>query len=52
MVVELVKDENINYIIDQIRQKKITIVSVKPIKISLEQSFIETVTENENERQS
>lgn len=45
LVVELLKDEHINDIIDQIRQKKIAIVSVKPLKISLEQSFIETVSE-------
>jgi ABC-2 type transport system ATP-binding protein len=51
LVVELTKDEHINFIIDQIRQKKISIVSVKPIKISLEQSFIETVR-SESEKAS
>lgn len=43
MVVELVNEDAINHIIDQIRIKKIPIVSVKPLKISLEQSFMETI---------
>lgn len=43
LVVELIKEDGINHIIDQIRIKKIPIVSVKPLKISLEQSFMETI---------
>ncbi|RKX19812.1 MAG: ABC transporter ATP-binding protein [Candidatus Zixiibacteriota bacterium] len=44
MLVELKELEYINDIIDLIRIKKISIRSVKPLKISLEQSFIETVS--------
>ena len=43
MLVELKELEYINDIIDLIRIKKISIRSVKPLKITLEQSFIETV---------
>ena len=46
MVVELKDNKDINWIIDQIRAKNIPIISVKPTKISLEQSFIETVTDS------
>ncbi len=44
MVVELVDESKINWVIDALRHKKISIRVVKPIKITLEQSFIETVT--------
>lgn len=47
MTVELTKQENINYIIDLLRLKKISIVSVKPVKVSLEQSFLETITSDQ-----
>ena len=50
MIVELVDQGKINWMIDSIRMKKIAIKAVKPIKISLEQSFIETVTENKGEK--
>ncbi len=43
MLVELNKDEDINYIIDQLRLKRINIQAVRPVKISLEQSFFEAV---------
>jgi len=43
LIAELVKEENINYVIDRLRMKKINIKSVKPMKISLERSFIETL---------
>lgn len=43
MLVELQKDEDINYIIDQLRLKRINIHAVRPVKISLEQSFFEAV---------
>ncbi|MDD5426255.1 MAG: ABC transporter ATP-binding protein [candidate division Zixibacteria bacterium] len=46
MIVELKNDEDINFIIDQMRMRKIKIRSIKPMKITLEQSFFETVTEN------
>ncbi|RKX27685.1 MAG: ABC transporter ATP-binding protein [Candidatus Zixiibacteriota bacterium] len=44
LIVELVEDEKINYVIDELRMKKISIRSIEPLKISLEQSFIEEVT--------
>ncbi len=47
IIVELVEPEMINYVIDLLRVKKISIKSVKPMKITLEQSFIETVTSQE-----
>jgi ABC-2 type transport system ATP-binding protein len=43
LVMQLKDEKKINWIIDQLRSKKINIKSVKPIKISLEQSFIETL---------
>ncbi len=43
LVVQLTDEKKINWIIDQMRLKKISIKSVKPIKITLEQSFIETL---------
>jgi ABC-2 type transport system ATP-binding protein len=45
LVVELKRDEDINYVIDQLRAKRISIRSIKPLKVSLEQSFFETVTD-------
>lgn len=47
MLVQLEKPENINHVIDLLRMKKISIKSVKPMKISLEQSFLETVSKQE-----
>ncbi|UCG60306.1 MAG: ABC transporter ATP-binding protein [Candidatus Zixiibacteriota bacterium] len=44
LIVQLTDEKKINWIIDQMRMKKINIRSVKPIKITLEQSFIETVS--------
>lgn len=43
MLVELQDENDINYLIDQLRLKRISIHSVKPVKISLEQSFFEAV---------
>lgn len=43
LVVELKDEKYVNNIIDELRLKKISIHSVKPIKVSLEQSFIETI---------
>ncbi len=45
LVVEMRHEEDINFVIDQLRAKRIRIRSVKPIRVSLEQSFFETVTE-------
>ncbi|MCD6248948.1 MAG: ABC transporter ATP-binding protein [candidate division Zixibacteria bacterium] len=45
MTVSLVKPENINKVIDELRLRRINIWSVKPVKQSLEQSFFEAVTE-------
>ncbi|MEW6051380.1 MAG: ABC transporter ATP-binding protein [Candidatus Zixiibacteriota bacterium] len=49
LVVELMDDTDINRIIDELRLRRISIRSVKPLKISLEQSFFETVTERRGE---
>jgi ABC-2 type transport system ATP-binding protein len=43
MTVELSDEKEINYVIDELRREEITIRSVKPMRISLEQSFLETV---------
>ncbi|MBU8934441.1 MAG: ABC transporter ATP-binding protein [candidate division Zixibacteria bacterium] len=45
LVVELVDDDKINFVIDELRMKKIAIRSVEPLKVSLEQSFIEAITQ-------
>jgi len=45
LVVELRHEEDINFVIDQLRAKRIRIRSVKPLRVSLEQSFFETITE-------
>jgi ABC-2 type transport system ATP-binding protein len=47
MTVELTKKENINHVIDLLRMKKIPIFAVKPMKVSLEQSFLETITNDQ-----
>lgn len=44
MILELEKPENINHVIDLLRMKKINIRAVQPLRVSLEQSFIETVS--------
>ncbi|MBN1211676.1 MAG: ABC transporter ATP-binding protein [candidate division Zixibacteria bacterium] len=51
MIVELNNEDDINFIIDQLRMRKVKIKSIKPLKISLEQSFFETVTENKEAAQ-
>lgn len=43
LTVELQDELDINYIIDQLRMKKVRIRSVKPVKITLEQSFFEAL---------
>jgi ABC-2 type transport system ATP-binding protein len=45
MTVELVNDENINAVIDLLREQKISIRSVKPLSVSLEQSFMESINQ-------
>jgi ABC-2 type transport system ATP-binding protein len=44
LMVELTKLERINDIIDMLRIKRVPIRSVQPMKVSLEQSFMEVVT--------
>lgn len=44
MVVILNKAEDINYVIDQLRLRRVKIWSVKPMRQSLEQSFFEAVS--------
>lgn len=48
MTVELKEEKNINDIIDMLRLKRIELRAVRPIKISLEQFFIETVSDKES----
>jgi ABC-2 type transport system ATP-binding protein len=43
MTVELLDDEQINAVIDMLRSQKISIRSVKPLSVSLEQSFMESI---------
>ena len=43
MVVELTDEDRINEVIDLLRSLKISLHSVKPVAVSLEQSFFETV---------
>jgi len=52
ILVELTKPDHINEVIDRLRMKKIPISSVKPMTVSLEQSFIETVTASNEEDQA
>ncbi|MDF1544926.1 MAG: ABC transporter ATP-binding protein [bacterium] len=47
MIVEVVDDSNLNPILELLFLKKIPIRSVKPMRISLEQSFLNTITEQE-----
>jgi len=47
MIVELADPEKVNDVIDLLRMKKVSIRAVKPMKISLEQSFFETITAKE-----
>ncbi len=46
LVVELRDENRVNDIIDELRRRKIAIRSVKPLKITLEQSFFETLAED------
>jgi ABC-2 type transport system ATP-binding protein len=49
MVVELKEETDINHVIDILRHNQINIKAIQPLKISLEQSFMETLkTEREN----
>lgn len=45
LILELVEDRMINDVIDMLRMKKIPIRSVQPLKISLEQSFIDLISD-------
>ena len=44
MIVELESEEGINYVIDALRIKRVSIRMIRPMRITLEQSFIETIT--------
>ncbi len=46
LVVELRDESKINDIIDELRRRRIAIRSIKPLKITLEQSFFETLAED------
>lgn len=46
LIVELYKEDDINKVIDQLRLKRISIRAVTPRKVSLEQSFIELVSDS------
>jgi ABC-2 type transport system ATP-binding protein len=48
LTVELKEEKNINDIIDMLRMKRVDLRAVRPIKISLEQFFIETVRDKES----
>jgi len=50
MIVELADPEKVNDVIDLLRIKKVSIRAVKPMKISLEQSFFETITAKEESK--
>ncbi|UCC45272.1 MAG: ABC transporter ATP-binding protein [Candidatus Zixiibacteriota bacterium] len=47
LVVELEHIDGVNAVIDQLRMKRISIKSVQPARISLEQSFMETLSDGE-----
>lgn len=49
MTVTLEKPEYVNYVIDQLRMRRINIWSVTPAKQSLERSFLDAVTEGPRE---
>lgn len=49
MAVALNNPEDINQVIDQLRMRKINIRSVRPARISLEQSFFEAVSQDSGE---
>ncbi len=44
MIVEMDNEENVNYVIDMLRRKNVSIRMIRPMRITLEQSFIETIT--------
>jgi ABC-2 type transport system ATP-binding protein len=43
LIVELTEPVKINQVIDHLRLKRIDILSLKPMKVTLEQSFLETI---------
>jgi len=47
LIIELAEQDRLNDLIDLIRMKRISIQSIQPMKVSLEQSFIELVTAKE-----
>ncbi len=49
MLVELTEPERVNDVIDRLRMKRISIRAVKPVRISLEESFLQAVSEEPEE---
>lgn len=49
LVVELRHEEDVNLVIDQLRAKRIRIRSVSPIRVSLEKSFFELVSNRQEQ---
>ena len=47
LIVEVENDEALNHVIDYLRSKRILISAIKPMTVSLEQSFFELVTSGE-----
>ena len=43
LIVELTDEDKINYVIDVLRMKKISIQAIQPLKLTLEQSFMEAI---------
>ena len=44
MIVELEREDDVNVVIDELRAKRVSIRMIRPLRITLEQSFIETIT--------
>lgn len=51
LIVELQNEDDLNLVIDQLRMRKIKIRSIQPVKISLEQSFLETIGAGEDRKE-
>ncbi|MEW5795710.1 MAG: ABC transporter ATP-binding protein [Candidatus Zixiibacteriota bacterium] len=45
LTIELVRPENINFVVDQLRLHRINIWSVQPARLTLERSFVDAVSE-------
>lgn len=49
LLVELTSPERVNDVIDRLRMKRVSIRAVKPVRISLEESFLQAVSEKPGE---